>query len=63
MGRKLLRVAIEPRQTACFLDEVDWQMAYSRMMNFDSMLDLVLTKDEGKLLVTGTSLRTRLSRS
>jgi len=60
---ELLKVAIEPRQTASFLGEVDWQMAYSRMMNSDSMLDLVVTKDEDKLLVTGTSLRTRLSRS
>lgn len=60
---ELLKVAIEPRQTASFLGETDWRVAYSLLLHSSSMLDLVVTKDEGQLLVTGTSLRPRPTRS
>ena len=60
---ELLRVSVEPRQAAAFLGEVEWRRAYERMMSAEAMLDVVVTKEEGKLVLTGTSLKSRLSRS
>lgn len=53
----LLRVTIREKQLSEFLNTVEWADAKERLLSADALLEVALEREDGALVVLGTSLR------
>ena len=53
----LLRVTIREKQLSEFLNTVEWAEAKERLLSADALLEVALEREDGALVVLGTSLR------
>ena len=53
----LLRVVIREKQLAEFLNSVEWREAKEKLLSPDALLEVALEREDGVLVVLGTSLR------
>lgn len=53
----LLRVVIREKQLGEFLNSVEWREAKERLLSPETLLEVALEREDGALVVLGTSLR------